>query len=145
MAAGGAGFTVLAGRYLLSPPVATGDEGTLDARRAATLLSVVAAVSLGPAVGLGADERALYGDAFVAYYEAADSHFRGFADATLDDVEAAVPGGYSSLSAGDALTELTRWSTVDGRQSLAAGALVLSDMSFEEDESRQAGYALPTI
>lgn len=145
MVAGGAGFTVVAGRYLVSAAAAAAGEQTLDARRAGTLASVLAALSLGPAVGLRAEERTLYGDAFAAHYAAADPHFRSFADATLDDVEAAVPGGYSTLSAGDALAELTRWSTTNGRQPLAACALVLAGMSFEEDDARQVGYALPTI
>jgi hypothetical protein len=132
------GLTVAA--LLRASPVRADDAvaGAAEAARLATLAALLAAVATGPAGGMDDAIAAAYIDRFRAYRAEADPIFLAYADATLDDVAATGIGGLEPQAA---YSELVAWS-VDGRRAALAGAaLDLTQLTFGEDEARQAGYA----
>jgi hypothetical protein len=119
------------------------DAAASDAPQTATLDTVLSALALGPAAGLGAAERAASLRHFAKRYTHADEHLRAYADAALDELEAGVPGGFSGLDAAAALAQLTAWHGDTTRAPLVASALTLAGLHPDgDDEARQAGFAL---
>jgi len=131
----GAGSLALAA--VLHAPVARAD--TVDAARLAVLSALLAAVACGPAGGMTEEVASAYVDRFSAYYADADPYLRAYADEALDDIDAT---GIRLLDAPAALAEITTWAGEGGNPARAAAALDLTNLAFEEDEARQAGYAL---
>jgi len=130
--AGGLGLAAL-----LHAPVARADA--VDAARLATLTTLLAAVACGPARGMTDQLAGAYVERFSAYYGEADPHFRAYADAALDDIDAT---GIRLLDGPAAFAEVEAWAAKGGAPARAAAALDLTNLAFEEDEARQAGYAL---
>jgi hypothetical protein len=133
------GLTVVA---LLRPSrVGAADDvaGAAEAARFATLAALLAAVATGPADGMDDAIAAAYVDCYRTYCADADPVFVAYANATLDEVGATGIGGLEPQAA---LAELVAWGTEGRRAGLAAAALDLTNLTFGEDEARQAGYAL---
>src|SRR3954447_4770003 len=133
------GLTVVA---LLRPSRVCADEdvaGATEAARLATLAALVAAVAAGPAGGMDDAVAAAYVDRYRAYCADADPAFAAYANATLDEVGAS---GIGRLEPQAALAELVAWGKEGRGAGLAAAALDLTNLTFGEDEARQAGYAL---
>jgi hypothetical protein len=134
MLAGAGGLGLAA---LLHAPVARADVA--EAARLATLTTLLAAVACGPAGGMTEEVASAYVARFSTYYADADPYFRVYADEALDDIDAT---GFRLLDPPAALAEITTWAAEGGNPVRAAAALDLTNLAFEEDEARQAGYAL---
>ena len=125
------------------------DPLALSGARTATIAAVLAAVAADPGTGLAPDVVGFTTEQFGDYYAAAPDWLRGNVDDTLDRVESEA-GGFAALQPPDALAVLQSWSnagapdglTGDPRRTLAASALTLASLRFEEDELRQVGYTL---
>jgi hypothetical protein len=132
IAAGGIGLAA----FLQASPARS---DTPDAARLATLAALLGAVACGPAAGMTDAVASAYVERFAASYAGADPHFRAYADGALDEIGAT---GIRLLDAPAGYAELQSWAN-DGRHAArAAAALDLTNLAFEDDDSRQAGYAL---
>jgi hypothetical protein len=130
-------------------------EGTgLSTARRATLGAVLAAVAADPGTGVTDVEVAPTLERFVGFYESAALPFRGNADDVLDRLEIEADGArFSALAAEAARDTLRGWSAAaaspapvpEPRAALAASALELASVTFEEDELRQVGYVLEPL
>jgi hypothetical protein len=110
-----------------------------DQTRLATLAALLAAMACGPG-GETTDEIAsAYVERYAVFHDEADPHFRAYADAALDEVGAA---GIRFLDPPAALAAIRSWAEDGQHAARAAAALDLTRLCFEEDEARQAGYAL---
>ena len=114
-------------------------EHDVEAARLATLAALLAAVATGPARGMDDAIVAAYVAGYRAYHAEGDPVFLAYADATLDEIGATGIGGLEPQAA---YAELVAWSTDGRRVALAAAALDLTQLTFGEDEARQAGYSL---
>src|SRR5215208_3902635 len=132
VAAGGMSLAML-----LHAPPARADA--VDPARLVILTALLGAVACGPAGGMTDGLASAYVDRYSAYYTEADPHFRAYADAALDEIGAT---GIGLLDSPAALAEIHAWGEDGGHGARAAAALDLTNLSFEEDEARQAGYAL---
>jgi hypothetical protein len=146
----GGACLVLAGAGTF-PAVAYGQVPALSAPREATLSTVLGAIAEDPATGLAPSAVEHTVGRFVRFYEAAPPPFKAYADDTLDRVEAGSAGvRFSALSARTAREVLRSWAAAgpadaevpDRHRALAASALSLASLTFEEDELRQVGYVL---
>jgi hypothetical protein len=132
VAAGGVSLAAL----FYPPPVRADDA---DRARLATLTALFAAVACGPGGETTDDIASAYVERYAAFHEQADPHFRAHADAALDEIGAT---GIGLLDPPAALATIRSWGE-DGQHAVrAAAALDLTRLCFEEDEARQAGYAL---
>jgi hypothetical protein len=105
--------------------------------RSATYAAVLAAVAEDPqATVVATPER------FAAFYAAADDAFRAWAAGAIDAIEAET-GSFAGLAPADAHRLLATWQAAgaraDPRAAIAADALALAGLHFEEDELRQPG------
>jgi len=119
---------------------APADGIALSATRQATYVAVLGAVAADPGTGLGGAHVAATGDQFAGYYAQATGSFRDYADVTLDQLES--EAGFAALDGATARSALREWTAAGPRQGLAASALTLASLTFEEDELRQVGYVL---
>lgn len=135
-AAGGVSLAVL----LHAPPArARGAEGGADGARLATLTALLAAMGCGPAAGMTPELAAVYVERYSAHMDAADPFLRAYAEAALDDLDRT---GIAGREPAAAYAQLEAWAR-DGRHATrAAAALDLTNLPFDDDEARQAGYAL---
>ena len=134
-----AGGLTVAALIRTSPARAEHDvAGAADAARLATLGALLAAVATGPAGGMDDAIAAAYVTGYRAYRADADPVFLAYADATLDEIGATGIGGLAPQAA---YAELLAWSEDGRRAALAAAALDLTQLTFGEDEARQAGYS----
>jgi hypothetical protein len=135
-----AGGLTVAALLRASPVRADDDVGDVaDDRRLATLAVLVAAVAAGPAGGMNDDLIAVYVERYRTYRVAADPHFVAYADAALDDIGSTA---IARLAPDEALGRIRSWGEDGQHAARAAAALDLTNLSFEEDEARQAGYSL---
>jgi hypothetical protein len=131
VAAGGLTLAAL----LHAPPVMA--DGA-DAERLATLAALLAAVACGPGGDMTDDVASAYVERYSVYRIEADPHFRAYADAALDEIDAT---GFGLLDPPAALAEIRCWAEEGRHAARAAAALDLTKLCFEEDEARQVGYA----
>lgn len=119
---------------------AVADGAALSAGRQATYAAVLGAVAADPGTGLVRACVADTADQFAGYYTQASASFRAYADVTLDELES--KASFSALDGAAARAALRDWTAAGARQGLAASALTLASLTFEEDELRQVGYVL---
>jgi hypothetical protein len=129
--AGGVSLAVL----LHAPPRADAAETA----RLATLAALLSAVACGPAAGMSDGVASAYVDRYSAYYAEADPYFRTYADTALDEIATTDIG---LLDPPAAFVAIRAWGEDGEHAARAAAALDLTNLVFEDDEARQAGYAL---
>ena len=136
----GTGATLL-GMGLLGTAArqASADATALDPSRAAALTALLAALANGPAPEL---DKAGYADDFGAYYAEAHAPFRRYVEDGLDELGA--EAAFMVAAPDEAAALMQRWAADPGRQPLAARALELGSLTFQEDELKTAGLALVT-
>jgi hypothetical protein len=122
---------------LLHVPPALADDP--EPARLATLAALLAAVAYGPGGELTGDVAAAYVERYATYRDQADPYMRAYADASLDEIGAT---GITLLDPPAAFAAIRSWAEDGTHAARAAAALDLTKLSFEEDEARQAGYAL---
>ena len=133
----------------LAQELAANPAALSDARRA-TALALLAGIAADPGSCLVPEAVELTAADFAEQYAAAPADVRGFADDTLDRLEAEQPGGFAVLSPGGSLAVLRDWSSAgapdgtsgDPHRTLAASALALAGLAGGEDERREVGYTL---
>jgi hypothetical protein len=157
LARSGAAYLILLGAGFARPAAtqaALAEETGLSTLRRATLGAVLAAIAEDPGTGVTDVEVAPTLERFAGFYESASPPFRGHADDVLDRLEIEPEGArFSALAAEAARDALRGWSaaaaspapTPDPRAALAASALELAGLTFEEDELRQVGYVLEPL
>ncbi len=147
---GAAIFLLAAGATPTLAQELAADPAALSIARRATALTLLAGIAADPGSSLTPDAVELTADDFAERYAAAPADVRGFADATLDRLEAELPGGFAVLSPAGSLAVLRTWSSAgppdgtvgDPHRTLAASALSLAGLAGGEDELRQVGYTL---
>lgn len=135
----GAGACVLLVTSGGAPPRAAAAAPALSPERRAVLGALLTAVAVDPATGLAVSVVELTADDFERAYAAAPAPLREHAGEVLDRLGAAA---FTVLSAAEAHAALRDWSLPGADPGLAAAALDLASLSFEEDELRQVGYVL---
>ena len=124
--------------FLHAAPQAKAEDAA-DAARLATLATLLAAVACGPAAGMNDGVVNAYVESYSTYRADADPFFGTYADAALDEIAAT---GIAQLDPPAALAEIRAWADDGQHAARAAAALDLTNLVFEEDEARQAGYTL---
>ena len=135
VAAGGVGLAAV----FHTPPARADDA---DSTRLATLAALLAAVACGPGGGMTDDIASAYLERYSAFREQADPYFVVYADASLDELGAT---GIALLDPPAALAAIRSWGEDGQHAARAAAALDLTRLCFEEDDARQAGYALSGV